>query len=369
MQNGDAYGYGVLESGWKDGKGDLVQEFVTQARKHGLTPGIYYSLASNFYLSIGSNTTAGALPVPPTTKGQRPCNREEYYDIVYTQVEELWGKYGELGELWFDGKFPFGGDPALKARIAEITARLQPHAILLDGPSSRNGARKGNGETCTVHDPNWMTCPSTNACRGKNATGGTGAFLPSEGEGCAVGDGNSRQWFWHPDHDAHAALKTVDMFVDEYHNSVGLGSNMLVGFTADRRGLVPENDVAKVTQVGDFLRRCYGTPLARSAEPTALHAPADYIDLEMPSGASTDRVWLREDISTGQRAQAFKVFTLATRQAEPQLVFTGSSVARKRIVLLNATVAVQVVRFQVTEALEWPVPISEVAAFAPCGKP
>ena len=159
------------------------------------------------------------------------------------------------------------------------------------------------------------------------------------------------------------------MFVDEYHNSVGLGSNMLVGFTADRRGLVPENDVAKVTRVGDFLRRCYGSPLARSAEPTALHAPADYIDLEMPSGASTDRVWLREDITTGQRAQAFKVFTLATRQAEPQLVFTGSSVARKRIVLLNATMTVQVVRFQVTEALEWPVPISEVAAFAPCGEP
>jgi hypothetical protein len=43
------------------------------------------------------------------------------------------------------------------------------------------------------------------------------------------------------------------MFVDEYHSSVGLGSNMLVGMTADRRGLVPSNDAAKVARVGRYI--------------------------------------------------------------------------------------------------------------------
>ena len=51
-------------------------------------------------------------------------------------------------------------------------------------------------------------------------------------------------------------------------------------------------------------------------------------------------------------------------------VAEGLSVARKRIVLLNSTMeGVTRLRFQVTAAAEWPVPMVEVAAFAPCGKP
>lgn len=67
-----------------------------------------------------------------------------------------------------------------------------------------NGARKGNGETCTVHDPNWYSCPATHGPDGcsnrqnHHQLGGLGPFIPTEGEGCCVGDGNSRQWFWHP---------------------------------------------------------------------------------------------------------------------------------------------------------------------------
>lgn len=117
------------------------------------------------------------------------------------------------------------------------------------------------------------------------------------------------------------------MFIDDYHNSVGLGSYMLVGMTADRRGLLPSNDVAKVTTVGKFIKKCCGTALAKSAEPTALHSPADYIDLELPTGSTIDRVWLREDITTGQRALSFNVSTLQTKTADPKLVYEGFSVA------------------------------------------
>ncbi len=224
FRSGEPYNYGVQQSSWLAGKGDLVREFVTSARKHGLSPGLYYSLGDNYYLSIGANQTAAGFPIPNTTKGQHPVRtRDEYLQIVYTQLSELWGRYGQLGELWFDGALPFSNDRAMRQQIAEMAARLQPHAILLDGPSAKNAARKGNGETCTVHNPNWYSCPEPTAgqpCSMKSPypLGGVGNFIPAEGEGCAVGDGKSRQWFWHPDHDAHAALKTVQMFVDEYHN-------------------------------------------------------------------------------------------------------------------------------------------------------
>lgn len=359
--DGSPYGYGVQQSSWRGGRGDLARDFVESARKHGISPGFYYSLDGNFYLSV-----ADGKPTPATAAGQRPATTAEYYDIVLTQLAELWGNYGQLGEIWFDGKNPFVQNATLQAAVAALAGRLQPHALLMQGPSATNAGRKGDGETCEVHDPNWYTCPNSTACR--STLGGQGPFIPAEGAGCAVGDGDSRQWFWHPDHDEHAALKTVGMFVDEYHKSVGLGSNMLVGLTADRQGLVPDVDVAKISALGDFVRRCYRSPLAVTNGSHTLRGPSDHIDLAVPQGAEgrihMDRVWLREDMRNyGQRAQEFQVFASGDGGATFSRIGNGTSIARKRIVLLDSPMAIDILRFQVTKALEWPLVIQEAAAF------
>jgi hypothetical protein len=128
FDDGSPYGYGVQQSRWRNGSGNVVQEFVTSARKHNISPGIYYSLDSNFYLSVDTPTTA---------TGQRRVSRKEFQRIMLGHLEELWGSYGPLGELWFDGKDPFDDDPAFQARVAQLASRLQPHAILLDGPHLR----------------------------------------------------------------------------------------------------------------------------------------------------------------------------------------------------------------------------------------
>ena len=214
-------------------------------------------------------------------------------------------------------------------------------------------------------------CSNSTNCR--HTLGGQGLFIPAEGEGCAVGDGPSRQWFWHPDHDLHAAQKTVGMFWDEYHQSVGLGSNMLMGLTADRRGLVPENDVAKLTAFGRAVRECYGHPAANitasSLQPITIQHPGGYVDLVVDPPITADRVWVREDISTGQRAQEFQVLVQTDRGGAFVGVANGTSIARKRIVVFPESVSVAVLRVVVSRSYEWPVPISEVALFAPCKRP
>ena len=110
---------------------------------------------------------------------------------------------------------------SLHEEVARLTRKLQPNAILQQGPGP-NAIRKGAGESATVRDPNWYLCPNVSACKcgehGAEGTpncpslGGTGSFIPSEGIGCSVGDEMSREWFWTPDHDRHAAVKTVGMF-------------------------------------------------------------------------------------------------------------------------------------------------------------
>lgn len=212
--------------------GDLVLDFVNSARKHCISPGLYYSLSGNFYLAIGDSQ-----PRAVATKGQR---MEQCWDIVFTQVGELWQKYGHLAEICFDGDAPFVHNETTRGRIAGMTTHLQPHAILHRSPDLVNGARKDSeGKSTTVADPNWYACPNSTAYRRESA--GTGVFMPAEDMGCAVCNGPSRQWFWHPDHDVHAARKPVGLFVDEYHTTAlaWAATLMLMGFTANRSGLVP----------------------------------------------------------------------------------------------------------------------------------
>jgi len=39
----DLYPYGVKQAAWRDGKGDVVADFVASCRKAGIKPGIYFS--------------------------------------------------------------------------------------------------------------------------------------------------------------------------------------------------------------------------------------------------------------------------------------------------------------------------------------
>ena len=81
---------------------------------------------------------------------------------------------------------------------ASVTSKLQLNAILQPGPRPNSIHKKG--------DTSWYLCPDVSACQyGEHgevgntncpSIGGTGSFVPSEGIGCSVGDGMSREWFW-----------------------------------------------------------------------------------------------------------------------------------------------------------------------------
>lgn len=145
--DGSPYTYSAEHSTWRGGNGDLLQDFVTSARNHGIVPGFYYSLLGNFYIPTDAD---------PPTKGVHPVGLGEYYDVVLQQLHEVWGNYGELGEIWFDGATPFKQNITFETKVAKLVSELQPNAILLQGPRGlANAARKGDGETARVHNPNW----------------------------------------------------------------------------------------------------------------------------------------------------------------------------------------------------------------------
>ena len=79
--------YSIASSPWKDGKGDIVGDFVKSCEKYGLKPGLYYSTGCNGYYGISD--------ADPDTHPGTP-RYDEYVKHVNAQLTELWTQYGDM---------------------------------------------------------------------------------------------------------------------------------------------------------------------------------------------------------------------------------------------------------------------------------
>lgn len=77
---------------------DLVKNLVESARTREIGHGLYYSVVWNNYLNVeGSHVRPGAL-----SPGQVGITDDIYNQIVFDQLTELWGNYGNLTEVRYD---------------------------------------------------------------------------------------------------------------------------------------------------------------------------------------------------------------------------------------------------------------------------
>jgi len=105
---------------WRDGKADLVKDFVDACRKHDIKPGIYLGIRWNSFFGVHDFKVAGA--------GIIQQERQKYYNkMVEGMVKEICTNYGELFEIWFDGG---ASDPAKGAPdVLPIVKKYQPNAL------------------------------------------------------------------------------------------------------------------------------------------------------------------------------------------------------------------------------------------------
>lgn len=137
----DLYPYGMKQSPYKNGKGDIVRDFVNSCRKHDIRPGLYAHMGCNGYLEADNPglINRGA--------GGDPDKQARYARICEGMLEELWGNYGPLFEIWFDGgvmDHDKGGPNMLP-----ILSKLQPKAIVFQefGDEIRKRFGKSLAET------------------------------------------------------------------------------------------------------------------------------------------------------------------------------------------------------------------------------
>lgn len=92
----DTNPYCLKALNWRDGKGDIVGDFVKSCRKYGVEPGIYIGIRWNSHLGIGN--------FKPREEGPTYEERKAWYKHYCEQlVEEICTRYGPLFMVWFDG--------------------------------------------------------------------------------------------------------------------------------------------------------------------------------------------------------------------------------------------------------------------------
>ncbi|NUP99467.1 MAG: alpha-L-fucosidase, partial [Armatimonadetes bacterium] len=209
--------FSVASSPWKGGRGDVVAEFTTACREHGLAVGLYYSPYD------------AASPVYADPKA--------YDDYFINQISELLVPYGPIDILWFDGCGSEGHEYDWPRIIGEIR-RMQPN-IMLFNMGDPDFRWVGN-EDGIAPWPTWNVVsevPFSIRREAGDAVGGQ-RWLPAE---CDVRV-RERNWFY-SDSDGHT-LKSAAELLGLYYYSVGRGCNLLLNFGPDRRGLIPERDAA-----------------------------------------------------------------------------------------------------------------------------
>lgn len=338
MWQSNAYPYGVRQAPWKDGKGDVVRQFVDSCRRFGIAPGLYCSGSTNAYLHEESWHFPGASPGEERRKIR----------ILETMYTELWSRYGQWLYMFFDG----GVRPSEQGGpdLLPLIRRLQPNMVCFQGPSGVPGglARWAGNETGLMEYPCWNTTDSTDqiADRGHGDPNGR-YWIPVEADVPL----RYHHWMWRPD-DVNDIL-SLDALTEIYLHSIGRGSNLIINANIDPEGRVPGPDAARFAEFGSRLREWFGRPLAAGG------GEGNLVTVRLASPHVANYVVLEEDLRDGQRVRSYIVEGLV--EGQWQTLCQGESIGRKRIQEIPA-LSVAAVRVRTTKSSGNPL-IRKLAVF------
>ncbi len=256
--------HSVKSSPWKNGRGDIVREVSDACRQAGIKLGIYLSPWDR------NQPTYGDSP--------------KYNQYFRNQLTELLTNYGEVTEVWFDGAC--GEGPNGKRQVYDwnsyynVVRKLQPKALIFgNGPDIR---WVGN-ESGVARETEWSALPLTPELKKRQWNEFQRGYV--DGSGAEYTDKTMRSagkheaiwypaecdvsirpgWFYHPDQDDK--VKSLKHLLDIYYKSVGRNGLLLLNLPPDRRGLIHENDAARLKEFHEVLDDTFKVNLA-------LHKPA-----------------------------------------------------------------------------------------------
>lgn len=338
---------------WRNGKGDIVRDFVDACRRHGIEPGLYFGARWNSHL--------GFLDFRPSERATMTL--PQYNALIEHEVEEICSRYGPLFELWFDGGILAHHDGG--PDVVPIFERHQPDGLFYHSDERRD-ARWGGSESGTVPDPCWATIDLAEIESDREWNADLRRLLmhgdpdgphwcPAMSDAPLRGARGRHEWFWEPGDEG--AVYDLATLVDMYELSVGHNSTLIMGLTPDDRGLMPDVDTQRCIEWGAAIRERYTGPVVEVG-----NRIGSEIVLPFEQPASIERIVLEEEIEFGHRIRAWELGGLAPGE-DPDVVDTsawrllgaGTCVGQKRILSIPEPIPLAAVRLKVTEAVATPL--------------
>jgi len=297
----DAYPYSMKQAAWRDGRGDVVGDFVKSCRKADVLPGVFFSTHRNVYQEVWNHYVKWG-------KGRGTGEQEAYNRIAEKQFTELMTNYGEMFHCWFDAgnKTPEegGGD------MLSIFEKHQPNGIFYSN-SKRSDVRWVGNESGNAGVPCYATMPgpeqgsvSHNSkawrrCLGRGDPNGT-VWSPAIVDIPIRGFRGGHTWFYKPGQDR--IVYPPQVLLRKYYTSVGRNANLVIGVVIKPDGTIPEADVKALTEFGRLVRERFSHPVAEVRD-----VEGDTITLDLPKPQAIDHVILQERIADGERVRSHVV--------------------------------------------------------------
>jgi len=345
----------VKNSPWENGKGDLVKELAAACKEYDLKLGLYLS---------------------PWDRNHPQYGKPEYVTYFRNQLKELLTNYGDVFEMWFDGANGgdgyYGGANETR-KINSLTYynwdetykliySLAPKTLVWGvGPSE---ARWIGNEEGRAGKTNWSLLRQKDELAGKVHYS---EFMSGheDGEKWVPGEADVSirpGWFYHSVEDDK--VRSLDEMVDIYYESIGRNATLLLNLPVDKRGLVHENDEARLKELVATIKADFKKELLKETKVQASNirgndsnfGPQNVIDGNKNSYWATDdkvkqasieftfkkptavnRILLQEYIKLGQRVKSFSVE--ANVNGQWKTIANETTIGYKRILRLDRVIA------------------------------
>ncbi len=184
--------YGIRNTPWKAGKGDVLAELSASCTKHGLKLAVYVYPGDDQW---GAGSGSGG-------RTSDPAKQDAYNKVFRQQLTEVLSRYGEISEVWFDGSCVIA--------VGDILKQHAPRAMVFQGPHTT--LRWVGNEAGYAPYPAWQTVKRADAATGI-ATAAHSApdgdvWLPMECDTTLL----DHKWFWGENTDH--MLKSLDQLMD-----------------------------------------------------------------------------------------------------------------------------------------------------------
>lgn len=381
--------HSIKNSPYKDGKGDILAELSASCEKYRLKMGVYLS---------------------PWDMNAEVFGNNKYNDFYCEQLTELLdGRYGpdfngdgkgEIFCVWMDGAlgedWPVEDDFYYDVeRYEELIHALQPDCISAnvgsevrwvgnEAGSSResewNVVSRGNAA-----NQNWQTSEDQQEeLTSVNATAedlGSRELLvkyqdlvwyPAE-----VDVSIRRGWFYHWDQ----SPKSLEHLLQIYYKAVGGNSSLLLNVTPNKKGLIPDEDVARLKEMGDAIAASVSKPMAvesisvgdgttMTADPATANLLDEstydgytlskenneyVIEIKLDEPGQLGRIDLREDQRSSQRVEEFEVWVRNSETGKWQLIGDSTIIGNRRILMFENAPTTDTVRITIKQSRSNPV--------------